>query len=234
MTPEPLRQTLQNLLHAEVSGNVAFDHLMLDYSNYHGIFLLLGTPIALIIGLAAFLSWRKVILLRGQELRRTERRMNALLGLFSTVTALFLGLVLVGNASNVLNPRHGFTSLVETLPPAQKGSALAQVRHAFDVWLSSGSALLPETVREHVQERLSWQQPKAILCGLILVVLTALTMKFWNQTVKTNTQPHAAATSSRTRIFLVLAIPVLHLLALMFIANTQAAFAPITITMLYG
>lgn len=234
MNPEPLRHTLQNLLRADVSGNPALDRLVLDYANYHGVFLLLGTPIALMIGLVAFLSWRRVLLRRGWDGRRRERRTTVVLGGLSTVMALFLGLVLVGNASNVLNPRRGFSSLVETLSPAAPGSELAHLRQSFDLWVSSGGGALPAVVNVHVQERLAWQQPKAVVCGLLLVLLTALTMKRWNRMVKTNVERHATAAHLGSQLGLGLAVLVICLLALMFIANAQAAFAPLTITMLYG
>lgn len=230
MSPDHLRQTLQTLLQADVSTSPAFDHLMLDYSNYHGMFLLLGIPITLLLSVVALMSWRKVIHLWGQEARRTKRQLTAFLGVLSTSLTLFLGLVLLGNASNVLNPRHGFSSLVATLSPATPGSELAGLRHSFDVWMSSGSVALPETVRQHIQERLAWQQPKAVICGVLLVVLMALTVNFWTR----NGQAEVTVISPGNQVFLVLAVLALALLVLMFIANTQAAFAPITITMLYG
>lgn len=234
MIPDSLRPTLQSLLQADALRNPAFDRLLLDYSNYHRVFMLLGTPIAILMGIAAFLAWRNVARMGARGMRRTAWRMTAFLGVVSTVTGLFLGLVLVANASNVLSPRSGFSALAATLPPAPPGSELARLHHGFDLWLSSGSAAPPAPVTRHVQERLAWQRPKALLCGLLLAVLTALTVKFWSRAVKPQGGAGGAFPDAKTNLLLILSVPGLHLLALMFIANTQAALAPITITMLFG
>lgn len=225
MMTATLQHTLQTQLHAQVTAP-AFDRLLQDYVTYHLVFLLLGTPAALLIALVAAFAWRRVLTLRARPEWRAERTLTTWLAAVSTATGLFLCLVLVGNVSNVISPRQGFSSLVTTLPVPPQGGQLASVRSTADLWITSGRADVPQILTDHIRQRLAWQQPKAVMCGLLTLTLATLTIRRWR---RLSGQP-----AFITRLALAAAVPTIHLLTLMTLANTQAAFAPLTLTVING
>jgi hypothetical protein len=101
--------------------------------------------------------------------------------------------------------------------------------------VQSGNASLPSLLEDEVHNRLAWQRPKAIVCSLLFMVLAGFTAHLWRRLI--HLRASEAAWSLKEKALIItggLAIPTTLLLMLMALANTQASFAPITLTLLFG
>ncbi len=193
---DDLRDLLQQLLRSAAT-NPALDQLLDDYRRYHVVLVVLGGLFTL--GLL-YAAWRA---------RRWWRVTYVVLSL---VTALLV----VANLSNVLNPKHGFTGVVDALGTPVAGSRAESLRPVFLDWLRSGTGDRPAAVRAAIDHRLGWQRPKAIASALALVGMAVLVAR------------------SRRRVVTVGAFAACVVLAAMVIGNTQASLAPLTLTLMNG
>lgn len=233
-----LVSALGRLLRSDTASNPALTTLLADYVRYHAVLVTVGGFLALfLISVSIFFwqQWRRT----GRDQSRSgafERKVYASFGVLSLLVGLLMSLIVAANASNVLNPRAGFSTLVATLGNPQAGTAKAQRYQAFGAWLQSGHAEVPALVQAKVQARLAWQRPKAALCSLLLLVFAALSVQFWWALLRRK-RGHASAWTWPDRALLasgLLSATAVPLLMVLVIANMQAAFAPLTLTLLYG
>jgi hypothetical protein len=66
------------------------------------------------------------------------------------------------NVTSVVNPG-------QTL----SGTAFSRVGEA---WLQSGNAQLSPLLQHAIDDRLAWQRPKAVICGVLLLAFVTLTV----------------------------------------------------------
>jgi hypothetical protein len=126
------------------------------------------------------------------------------------------------NVTSVVNPR-------QTL----SGTTFSRIGQT---WLRSGRAQISPLLQHAIDERLAWQRPKAIICSILLVAFVTLTMFLWRTLIRQSKTGEPFRTFSR-RLMLsagVLSAASCLLLMLMVIGNTEGAFAPLSLTVLYG
>ena len=117
------------------------------------------------------------------------------------------------------------------------GDAGTQSRYdAFDAWIESSSAAVPPQVQDLVQERLAWQQPKAAISLLLLVIVAVVGAGLWRSLVRRSRQGTGQWRMGTVARLLagVAATAMCLVLMLMVMGNTQAAVAPISMTMFFG
>ncbi|MBZ9749510.1 hypothetical protein K7W42_01405 [Deinococcus sp. HMF7604] len=233
MNSEPLRATLHQLLQQEAAPNRALAVLLGDYATYHAALALLAGGLSAACLLLTFSFWRRFCTAAGHGWR-FETRLSATFGALSVILGSLLGLLTLANAGNALHPKAGFEPLLSLLG---RGSGAAAQREAtFNAWLQSGQAALPGALQTEILERLAWQQPKALLCGLLCVVLVALSARIWGHLIRRFRQDPSTWTLRERGLMVSGGVTVSASLPLlvMFLANTQASLAPITLTLLYG
>jgi hypothetical protein len=147
---------------------------------------------------------------------RAWRRSRAL-AVASAVLGSLVAVIVFANAGNALNPRDGLEGTIPTLRTTPPGTELAQVQQATNAWLRSGSADKPRLLQDKIDARLSWQRPKAIITSVLFVAFDGLCIRI-----------------RRRRIVSTVAMLCTLVLLVMAMANTQASFAPVFVTVLYG
>lgn len=211
--------------------NAAYDRLLSDYTSYHVAFLVVGGLFTIAIGIFCAYSWVRFTRASttGTRSWTFERKTYFSFGALSLVTGLMMAVLVAANVSNTVNPRAGLAGVIGPSGPPRAG-VLAQ---AFTTWLQSGSANVPPLIQSKVDERLDWQRPKAAICGVLLVAFVALSVRLWSRLL---TRAEARERSGHRLLLASGCVSVLAclLLMLMVIGNTQASFAPVTLTLLYG
>ncbi len=233
---DDLPSTLTGLLQSSPYSNLALATLLDDYARYHTVLVVLGSLLVLLFTLSSLFFWRRFRKVRrSQPQRAFERKVNAIFGVLSGGVGLSMALLVAANATNALNPSAGFSLLAGTLESARGGPATVRLHQTFNAWLQSGSAAVPAPVQASVAERLAWQQPKAIVCGVLLVVFVGLGVRIWGGLIRQSQRETVWALRERALLGAGSAtVAFCLLLMVMLVANMQAAFAPITLTMLYG
>ncbi|HEY2279166.1 MAG TPA: hypothetical protein VGI00_12475 [Streptosporangiaceae bacterium] len=201
------------------STSPAYGPLLTADRNFHLAFLFVGGPFIFFLMLFSVFSWLRF---RRARRRTFERRSYLFFGAVSLVLGLVLAVVFWGNVTSVVNPR-------QTL----SGTAFSRVGQT---WLQSGRAQISPLLQHAIDERLAWQRPKAIICSILLVAFVALTVYLWRTLIRQSRSGEPFRELGR-RLMLgagVLSAGSCLLLMLMVIGNTEGAFAPLFLTVLYG
>lgn len=95
---------------------------------------------------------------------------------------------------------------------------------------------MPKLIAASVDERLAWQRPKAVICSALLLAAVMLSARVWRAVIR---QSRARREGWMRRDVGLLAAgltagPVCLLLMAMVIGNTQASFAPLSLTLVNG
>ena len=209
-----------------------------DYAAYHATLVVVGGCFLLALLLFTGFCWKQYrrSLARGAGARTFERRTFARLGLSSIAVSALLAVVVAANLSNALDARNGFAGVVTLLGSPPAGSDRAELDLEFASWVQSGAASTPSPIEDRIDDRLAWQQPKAIITGVLLVLIAMSSARAWRTLVRVS-RVAARPWAARDRVRLAGAIgsvPVCLVLMLMVIGNTQASVAPLTVTMLFG
>ncbi len=242
-TPAPptpdgdLPSILKDLLGSGSTSNAALDRMIDDYATYHATLVVVGGCFLLALLLFAGFCWKRHrrSRTRGVGPRTFERRTYARLGLSSIAVSALLAVVVAANLSSALDARHGLAGVVPSLdsPPASSGRAQLQLE--FATWLRSGDAATPPPIGDRIDDRLAWQQPKAIITAVLLVLIAALSARVWRGLLRASRVSSRRSARDRTRLAMAIgAVPVCLALMLMVMGNTQASVAPLTMTMLFG
>jgi hypothetical protein len=234
---DSLRTSLSELLTSGTDTNPALNALLRDYTTYHRVLAVVGGAFFIALTVLSAVLWRRFRRSRtpGQGWS-FERRALFGLGLVAVGTALFLALVVAANLSTVLDPRTGFAGALGLLGTPKPGTSAAQLHEAFSTWLQSGASAVPPEVTAAIDDRLSWQRPKAVVCSVLLVVTAALTALAWRSLVR-RSRVRQGRRSARERLLLagaVLGVPVCLLLMLMVLGNVQGSLAPLSLTLFFG
>ena|SRR5579871_5469746 len=157
-------------------------------------------------------------------------------GAVSIVVGLVFAWFVAVDATNVLDPRDGFSFLVDSLGTPQPGTPMDHLYQAFNTWIQSGSTTIPSLVQEKIQERMAFHTTKAIVSGVLLVVFVVLGTLIWRTLLKKSRIREATwrLTESALLVCGAVAITFSLLLLVIVVANLQGAFAPITLTLLDG
>jgi hypothetical protein len=201
VTTNDLPTTLNRLLDSDTHSNPALNALVHDCAEFHAVLAVLGgLATAGFLLLSAF-SWRR----------------SRAFAVATAVLGLLMAVIVYANASNALNPRHDLATAIPVLRATRPGTEAAGVQQATNAWLLSGREDKPRLLQDKIDERLSWQRPKAIICTLLLGAFVGLCIRLRHRRVA------ASVAMLCTLVLLVMAM-----------ANTQAAFAPMFLTVLYG
>jgi small-conductance mechanosensitive channel len=154
-------------------------------------------------------------------------------GLLTTTVGLLMALLVMVNAGTVLKPQPGFSGVISMLGRSQAGTPKAELQQSFNRWLQSGSTQIPPLVQSKISDRLAWQQPKAIICSVLLAAFSMVSMRIWGKLIR---QSKVLGTKPKLKLLFsgVVGVAVCFLLMLMVIGNTQGTFAPISLTLIYG
>ncbi|WP_030435608.1 hypothetical protein [Actinoplanes subtropicus] len=189
----------------------ADDRLLDADRSFHVAFLVVGGLCTLLLLVLSGFCW---VRFRRAGRRTFARRSYFWFGTASLILGLLMVVVCYANVTSVVNP--GQTLAGTSFSPLG------------ETWLRAGSAQISPALQHAIDERLAWQRPKAIICGVLLVAVVTLSVLLWRTLIR------RSATSR-----LMLAAGVLSAIAclplmLMVIGNTEGAYAPLFLAVLYG
>ena len=215
-------------MHTEAvkASNPAYERLLQDYVDYHLALVVVGgffTLALLAFGVSSWVRFRRAP-------RGVERRTHLVFGLASSVVGLLLAVVVAANLSNVLNPRQGLAGAIGT-PRNLKAAASGELTQSLTAWVRSGSAEVPRLIQSHVAARLAWQEPKAVISALLLVMFVAVSVVVWRSVIVRSRAGNRVLGRVLAGSVSLLAS---FLLILVVMGNTQASYAPITMTLVFG
>ncbi len=232
-----LQNTLYSLMQSGSRSNPGYNTLLHDYIRYHAVLVIEGGIFALLLIVLSVYFWRQFKRMRKAETRNWtfEEKAYFCFGLVSTIVALLMLLTVMVNLGTVLNAQEGFAQVIRDLDTPQVVTQKAAYYQAVNNWVQSGSAPMPPVLQIKVRDRLSWQRPKAIVCSILLVVCAIFTVLLWRKLINPRASKSMWRLKEKALITIgVIAIPVTLLLMIMAVANTQASFAPITLTLAFS
>lgn len=233
-----LQGLLRSLLESGSESNPALNALISDYARYHLVLVLVGGMFLVALILLSALLWRRFRRAPRTVARRWtfEKRVYFVFGLLSVLVGLAMTLIVAANVSTAVHPREGFAGSISLLGAPQPGTPSADVQASVYAWLESGSPDMPAALQAQVDERLSWQRPKAIVCSVLLVVFVLLSVLIWRGLIRRSRAPGTGWDLTAVGLFVLGVITVLAslLLMLMVMGNTQGSLAPISLTLFLG
>jgi hypothetical protein len=229
---DELHNTLRAHLASDWQANPAMKTLINDYATYHLALVLAGGFLVLLLALSSVVFW-----LRFKKIPKTgrckwpfEKKAYFSFGLLSSIFGLLFALIVAANATNAFNPVPGFSLLAGSSSTSSNSAA----GRALNEWIQSGNGNVPPVLEQKVQERIAWQKPKAIICGILLVVSAVLSLRLWNALIEATRASETKWRRNEYTLFVagIATVAFSLLMTVMVVANMQAAIAPITITLL--
>ncbi|MBI1280339.1 MAG: hypothetical protein GC179_19610 [Anaerolineaceae bacterium] len=233
-----LQATLNNLINSGSGSNPAMNTLINDYTTYHVVFVVAGGLLVIIFVLLSLYFWTHWKRVPKTDKRKWtfEKKLYFAFGALSILVGLMIALITAANATNVVDPRHGFSLLPDSISTPIANTQKDQLYHAFNTWLQSGSDSIPSIIQNKIHERVAFHTTKALVCAVLLVLFVGFGTSIWNRLIK-QSNLHEAKWRLRENalVFSGIAMVTLSLLMMVIVvANTQAAFGPLTLTLLYG
>jgi hypothetical protein len=235
---DDVHDTLDRLIESGSVSNPALTRLIDDYAQYHAVLAVVGGGFLFVFILLDVFVWK-----RFRRLPRTnggrwafETKTYFSFGVFGVFASLCLALIVAANVSTALDPRPGFSGSIRALPSPPAGTRRAALHDAYNTWLQSSDTHMPSLVQRAIDERLAWQQPKAIICGVLLIVFVVLSGRIWRTLIRNSRGPHARRMGRRRALLPtgVLTVVASLVLMLMVMGNTQASVAPVSLTLFYS
>lgn len=209
-------------------SNAAMHALVDDYTRYHEVLVAVGGIFVTALAALSFVCWRR-FRAAPRNKGRAERRLYGLLAAILTFAGLAMGLIVAANLSTAVEPMPGFLIASEHPTP----NSLAVDGAVID-WVQSGSSGVPSVVDGKVDERLAWQLPKAIICGLLLIAFTVIAVRLGRSIIRRARADEPFVGPQRQLVGQLAATCAALLMMVMFVANLQGSLAPLTITVLGG
>lgn len=233
-----LQTTLNHLVQSRSDSNPAFDALLDDYAEYHAVLEVFGGLVTFGLVLLSLFSWRRFKRAPRTATRRStsERSTFRAFAVSSAAVSLCLAVIVMANLGNALDPRHGLSTAIPALGTPLPGTEQQQVQQATNAWLRSGRTEVPPLLQDKIDERLSWQRPKAIISSLLMIVFVLLCARLWSRLIA-RARDHGRRRTLKDRAAIasgVIAVACTLVLMVVAVANTQASIAPMTLTVLYG
>ena len=230
---DSLQDTLQTLIQSGTTSNAALNRLINDYADYHMMLTFVGGLFLVSLLLLSFFLWRRSTKVHSIF----EKKTYLYFGGISVIVSLFMALIVAANLSSALDARQAFAGSHEMLSTPQTGTPKDQRYQSFQAWVQSGSVQMPSLVQSKINNRLSWQLPKAIICSILLVLLVAICTRVWQTLIRKSRSRQTKWSFRQAALLLsgvVATVIVCFLPMLMVIGNTQASFAPIVLTLFFG
>ncbi len=235
LNTDTLQDALDILIQSGSRSNPAYTTLLSDYTRYHAVLVIEGGLFALLLIVLSGYCWRQFMRPNHAQAWPFATKVYLGFGLVSTAMSLGLLILVAANLSNVLNPQAGFAQSIPDLGTPHAGTYKATLYQAVATWAQTGTTAMPAMLQDAVRDRLAWQLPKAIVCSGLFVVFAIITAGIWRNLIHVHANATMWGLKEYAGITLgVLAVPVTLLLMLMALANTQASFAPITLTLLFS
>ena len=234
-----MQSSFADLLASDIVGNAAYDALLRDYVTYHAV-LVVGGAAVVLVGLFVSAASIRALIAQGPGRRALmttfERRAILFFAIVGAVAALLMLLIVVANASNVIAPRTGFAMIFPASADQHPVTQKAQVQAAAAAWIERGTGPMPAVLKDAVRDRLAWQRPKAVVCSLVFLLFAFLTATAWKRLIRrSRLQGGSAKRIGPISVGVAtLGFPATGLAMIMALANTQAAFAPIVISISGG
>ena len=237
MITDTLRTTLTNLLQSGTQTNPALNELLSDYATYHLVLVIIGglfTAAFIAMSVFCWAKYKKASTVDGRKWT-FEKKTFFSFGMLATMTSMLLALIVVANISNVVDYRQGFAGTLNMIS-APAGTPKAELHQSFNAWLQSGDTQMPMAVQDKINERLAWQLPKAIISTILLVIFATMSARILSDLIKRSRDQKKNHGKKRHLLLVagIFTVVACLLLILMVIGNTQAVFAPISLTMLFG
>lgn len=233
-----LQTTLKALIQSGEKSNPALSRLISANTEYHFVLVVVGGLFVVALALLSVFFWKSFKkALKTNSLKWTfEKKTYFGFSLISILISSFVALVVLANVNNVLNPQKEFLGAINMLGAPKAGSASDKRQQAFNMWLRSGSNQIPSLIQSKIDDRLAWQRPKAVICGVLLIAFLTLGTRIWHTLVqksrmlgaKWKRQEVALLTAGVVTVFACLP------LMLMVMGNTQASLAPLSMTLFFG
>lgn len=205
---------------------------MKDYTKYHTVLAVVGSLILILCIVLAVFFWLKFKKIpRVSKFKWAfDKKIYFSFGLLLTLFSLFFALVVMANVSTALKPIPGFTSLTANTAITTNGD----IGKALNNWVQSADTAMPPILKQKAQERINWQRPKAIICGILLVVFVMISIRLWRYLIKSRTLSETKWSIKEIVLFVggIASIAITLLLVIMAVANMQGAIAPLTISLL--
>lgn len=230
-----LQDLLQELIHASNSNNPAYKFLLNDYAKYHYVMVVLGGASVIALTFFAGYQFRLLRTSRGisANLKTISEKVYLYLGTFTAFLSVVLGLIVIGNLGNALNPKLGFKNSLEMLGTPTEGSKSALLQDSFTEWVHSEKRTAPAYINQIVDERLSWQMPKAITSFLLLALLIYISKRVWGSLVNNSNPLSKRGRYVQFSLGILLSL-ICTLLLVMAIANTQGSIAPVALSLFFS
>jgi heme/copper-type cytochrome/quinol oxidase subunit 2 len=233
-----LQATLNKMIQSGSRSNPAMNTLINDYTKYHVVLVVAGGFLVVIFVLLSIFFWTQWRRVPKTDKRKWtfEKKTYFSFGALSAVVGLLIALIVAVNATNALDPQHGFSLLVDSLGAPKAGTQMDKLYQAFNTWVESGSTNIPPIIQRKIDERIAFHTTKAIVSGILLVVFVVLSTCIWSTLIK-RSRVREAQWRLKERTLLVSGVATVTLsllLMVIVVANMQGAFAPITLTLLYG
>ena len=167
------------------------------------------------------------------NLKSISGKVYLYLGTFTAFLAVVLGLIVIGNLGNALNPKSGFMNSLGMLGTPITGSKSAMLQDSFTEWVQSERLSAPAYINQIVEERLSWQMPKAIISFLLLALLTYISKQVWSSLVNNSDVFNKRRAYAQFSLGVLLSL-ICTLLLVMAIANTQGSIAPVVLSLFFS
>ncbi len=203
------------------SSNAALSTILADYQRYHFVLVIVSTLLLLALMFLIVICWRQFRFARRSEAGASRRQ-----------TWTYLAFIVVGILVGLFLILIAFANLTTALDPARGFADVGIKSQLFTDWVASGNSSIPSEVQRLVDARLSWQRPKAIVVTVLLIAAIPASLWIWRRWVS-RTFSSRIANASLLVSGVGLAIVSL-LLMLMVMGNSQAAIAPLAMTLAFG
>src|ERR1051326_3136626 len=141
MNNDHLQSTLSKLIQSGSWSNPALNTIFNDYVKYHVVAVVADSffvVIFILLSIFFWTHWRKTP--KTDKRRWTfEKRTYFSFGIVSGVVGLLITFVVAANVTTLMDPRTGFSLLVDELGTPRVGTPMDKLYQAFNTWLQSGS-----------------------------------------------------------------------------------------------
>jgi hypothetical protein len=166
---DKLQVLMDELVRSGWQSNPAMTALVNDYAKSHAIFVVATSIALLALVLMSAFCW-----VRSRKIARTgtpgevfERRVFRSFAFLGSFLSLAFALLIAVNADHAFRPSSvldGFSALSAPRGDSAVGRALLE-------WIESNTVQPPLLITQKIDDRVSWQGPKAIICGMLLIRL---------------------------------------------------------------
>jgi hypothetical protein len=234
--PAGADEALQKTIRQHEEGwqsNHAMKTLIDDYTKEHLVVAVVGGVFVVGFAVLSVLLWKRYRKTpRDAGLKfKLEQKMYFRSLLLSSIVALSLGLLVFVNVATALDPAPGFfMANTATTPNSQA------VDTALNDWITSGNTAMPAVLEKHINKRVGWQRPKAIISGILFALFAVLSVRISKALVRSSDASKSRWSARRVGLLAgkLTAVPLSLLTMVMFIANTAGATAPRAISLLGG